>query len=120
MKLQSQKKENRRKSPDIIIKALSWLAAVGWICLFIALLIIDKAKPDSITYFNRYYKIQPKLYWNPELTRYIFFLMLTGTVISITGLVLNKLRHRRKNDSYSASLIIISLISISGILLYLF
>ena len=110
----------RRKGPDLWIKSLRWFAIVGWLFMVSALVIFAKAKPQVETFIERYYSIKLRTIWDMEWMRYIFYLMILGLCISCVGLAINIKRHRRKNDEYRVSMILLGLISLFGIILYLF
>lgn len=111
---------DRRKKPDIWVKSLRWLAVVGWLIMLVALFIISEAKPQTQNFFDKITTSQPTTTWNIELAGYIFYLMLIGLVMGTAGIVINVKRHRRKTDEYRISLILITLMSFIGILLYIF
>lgn len=110
----------RRKGPDFWMKSLRWFAIVGWLFMLAALLIFAKAKPKVEAFIERYYNIELRATWDMELMSHIFFLMILGVCISIVGFVINTKRHRRQTDEYRVSMILLGLISIFGIILYLF
>ncbi len=110
----------RRRGPDPLARSLRWIAAAGWAVLCAALLVLDRAKPEVETFFERYYKISLRSTWDMELARVLFYLMLAGLCLSLGGLALNALRHRRAEDEWRLNLVVIALISLGGILGYLF
>ncbi len=111
---------DRRKKPDMWVKSLRWLAVVGWLIMLVALFIISEAKPQTQNFFDKITTSQSTTTWNIELAGYIFYLMLIGLVMGAAGIVINVKRHRRKTDEYRISLILITLMSFIGILLYIF
>lgn len=117
-----ERREERRKGGDGILKLLSVLGVVGWFIMLIALFVIDKAKPQQFEFLmnnidSRSHNLQ--LGWNDSLLQYVFVLMVVGFLISIIGLYLNSMRKRRRNDSYRVHLIFLLIISTIGILYYL-
>jgi len=118
-----ERREERRKGGDGILKLLSILGVIGWFVMLIALFVIDKAKPQQLEFLvnnidSRSRSLQ--LGWNDSLLHYVFVLMVVGFLISIIGLYLNSMRNRRRNDSYRVHLIFLLIISTIGILYYLF
>ena len=53
--LRPYKNVDRRAGTDSWIKAITWLGVAGWFLMFIALLIIEKAKPQMETFFDRFF-----------------------------------------------------------------
>ncbi len=113
-------KQERRKGPDLWVKVLGWLGVFGWFLMFMALFIIDRAKPEDENIFTKAAKIEVRTTWNQELTNYLFYLMIFGLCISIIGIVINSRRHHREDDRFRLNLIILGIISIFGIIKFLF
>lgn len=105
----------RRRRPDLWVRSLEWLAVGSWLLLFIALLLVAKAKPQVETFFERYYDLPLDPFWNLELLGYLQGLMALGLGISIIGLFINWRRSRRAEDQYCVSLIILGIISLVGL-----
>jgi len=110
----------KRKGPDILMNLLTWLAVIGWLMMFVVLIVIDIAKPHMESSFDHVNGAEsPLSAWDPVLIQYIFYLMIAGFSISIIGIILNIKRHRRKRDKYRISLIALGVISLLGIIFYL-
>jgi len=109
----------RRKGPDLWWRAARWLAVAGWSALLGALLLLGAAKPPSETFFDRYFGVPLRTWWDPDLTPYVFYVMLFGLVFSLAGLFLNARRRRRRGDEYLVSLILLGVVSLLGIIQYL-
>ncbi len=113
-------KPDRRKGPDLWSKTLRWLGIFGWFVMFVAIFIIDRAKPEEENMFTKAAKVSVRKTWNPELIHYLLYLMIFGLCISVIGMVINSRRHHRKDDRFSYILIILGVISSFGIIKYLF
>jgi hypothetical protein len=111
-------REDRRGGNDGLLRAIRWLAGLGWLALFGTLFFLDRAHPRMETLFDRYYHIALRPAWDLALARYIFYLMVLGLVLSLTGLVLNLVRYRRRDDEIRLSLALIAIISLAGIIKY--
>ena len=111
----------RRKGPDILVKSLRWFGFIGWFLMVMALIIFEKAKPKTTILFRKVLDVSPNIrtYWDRELVRYIFYLMIVGFTLSVIGLIFNALRHRRKSDNYRLYLILLGIVSLIGMLIYL-
>ena len=80
---------DRRKGPDLLIRALNWFIIVGWMLMFIALVLASIAKPQTQTFFDRLVHINPKTTWDIRLVTYILYIMILGLVVSGTGIFIN-------------------------------
>ncbi len=111
----------RRKGPDFWIKSLNWISVIGWYLMFGALVIMHRARPQTRNLFSSFFPklIQYRGHWDATLCQYLFYCMVIGGVGTGIGLIINSRRHRRKEDHYRMSLILIFSISIVGILVYL-
>ena len=110
---------DRRKGPDPLTKSLRWIAVLSWMIMFIILIILAIAKPDDVTFFDRQFGVTRNTSANLSLIRTIFYLMIFGFLLSLIGLIINLRRLRRRDDEYRISLILISIISFLGIIIYL-
>ena len=117
---ESEETPKRRKgTTDIWFKSIRWFAVIGWLLMFAAIFVAAIARPESKNYFNKV-AWSLRTTWDMELFRYFFYLMMLGICISVFGFAINLKRHRRKNDQYLVSLILLGLTSIAGIAVYLF
>ena len=114
------KYKDERKGPDIWIRTISFLGVAGWLVLLAAMIIAEQARPEPQTVTTRFHNIAVRTSWDKELATYIFFLMIAGVCMSVTGLLINARRLRRKYDQLRINLILMLVISLSGIIAYLF
>ncbi len=113
-------KPDRRRGADFWTKALRWLGVFGWFVMFVALFIIDRAKPEEENMFTKAANVSVRKTWNQELIQYLFYLMIFGLCISVIGIVINSRRHHRADDRFRYILIILGIISLFGIIKYHF
>lgn len=113
-------KPDRRRGPDLWNKTLSGLGVFGWFVMFVAVFIIDRARPAEEDMFTKAANVSVRSTWNMELIHYLFYLMIFGLCISIVGIVINSRRHNRANDRFRYILIILGIISLFGIIKYHF
>ena len=89
-----------------------------------ALLVVDKARPETDTFIDKDFfnkidiPVMLRSSWDQELVQYIFYLMILGCCLGMAGLVINTRRNRRKDDGYKTYLFMLTLLSITGIVLY--
>lgn len=110
--------QERRKGPDSLLRALRWMAGVGWMLMFAAMYFLDRGKPEVETYFTRWFNLRLRTTWNMELAGMLLYCMVLGLVLSLAGLVINFRRHRRRDDEVRISLLVLGALSLFGILLY--
>ncbi len=115
-----EKDKERRRGPDIWIRVISFFGVIGWLAMLVAMIIAEKARPEPETVTTRFHNIIVRTTWDMELAAYLFYLMIAGLCISITGLLINARRLKRKNDQLRVNLILLLLISVTGIITYLF
>ncbi len=113
-------KPDRRRGPDLWSKTLRWLGVFGWFVMFVAIFIIDRAKPEEENMFTKAAKVSVRKTWDQELFHYLFYLMIFGLCISVIGMVINSRRHHRVDDRFKYILIILGIISSFGIIKYLY
>ena len=101
---------DRRKGPGSMVKVINTLAVLSWLFLFFSLLVLDQAQPKLLT---------PGAQWNHNLLGILYYLLLIVFGMSLTGLMLNRRRNRRKDDAYRLSLVISMVVSFFGLLRYL-
>lgn len=111
-------KKERRKGPDIWLRMIQWIGLISWGLMLPLLYLIDRAKPEFETLFDKMFDLQVRSTWNLDVYRWAVMLMFFLLILSGIGLVINKKRNRRREDYYRINLIIIFLLSTAGILYY--
>ncbi|MBM4054022.1 MAG: hypothetical protein FJ264_04975 [Planctomycetes bacterium] len=112
--------QNRRGKPDFLIKSLKWFVVISWLLMVTALLIFGAAIPEVESFFDRKFDMKLISNWNQTVSLYLFYMMIVWFCISVIGLVINSKRCRRKDDEFRVSLIFLCIISVFGIIVYLF
>jgi len=114
--------KDQRKQRDGLTRMLLWLGVLGWTLMFVAFIIIDKARPDDarLSIDKRLYEQTGIEYnlrttWDTSLTDYILYLMIGSFALSIIGLAVNAMRHKRRGDRYYIHLVLLLLAALSGI-----
>ncbi len=110
--------KERRDGPDGWSRSLKWFATIGWVLLIIALFLLAYAKPETETFFDRANNLSVRTSWNMQLAQLIYLLLCLGLLTSITGLLINFKRKRRRNEGIRDSLVVMALASLLGIVLY--
>lgn len=117
--LKSSKRQERRKGPDFLIKVLKNLVFISWVIIFTSMVLLDLAKPQMESFFDKLFGVHRNTNWNYTFMDYMFYTMVCGLGVSVGGLYINSKRMRRKGDHYSISLIFLGLVSTIGIIFYL-
>jgi TM2 domain-containing membrane protein YozV len=109
----------RRKKKDIWSFILVFLNIFSWIFLLIILLIFHHAQPEFETFFDRFYQLKIRTFWQIKYTYLLIYLVISGLIISAAGMMISHYRARRKNDHW-CSLIIMAGVSIILMMIALF
>lgn len=109
--------KDRREGPDQITRIIRYLGVASWAILLLALILVEKARPQVEKYIDKTMNIQLQQSWNLEFIRILFYLMILGLCLSIVGFAINTMRMHRRTDEYRLSLIFLGIISI-GTLIY--
>lgn len=108
----------RRKGPDWVSLSLSWYAVTAWLLFIVCLVIVHFARPEYNTGLVRYWGIEVRNSWHPQLTEWLLYLLFACSVFSLLSVIVNKMRMRRKTDFLRVNLLLLFLMSLS-FLLYL-
>lgn len=117
--LPASKPERRQRQRDPMQVVVAALSVTGWLILLAALFVLAEARPPRETFFERWYELRQRSTWNLKLAHNMFYLMLLSLCTSLTGLVINSRRHKRKGDEWRVSLILVACFSLLGLFLYL-
>jgi formate hydrogenlyase subunit 3/multisubunit Na+/H+ antiporter MnhD subunit len=120
IKMNIVKKDDRRQGQDPLAKALTFTVIFSFSLIFLIFILLLMPKTSDQIMFFRKYNLNPDMPWEESFLDYAFVLLIIQLFISSTGVVLNIVRGKRRNDKFHYSLmifIIISLIGIIGIML---
>ncbi len=116
---------DRRYKSDRLLKSLFWIGLLGWLLLILGVVFLDQARLDTsgfidpAIYDKLNFPVNLRRLWNQELLGYFFYLMIAGLLISLAGLLINYLRHRREGDRYRLHLMLMGSMSLAGLAYYL-
>ncbi len=110
---------NRRERKDIWAKSLIGLNIFVWLLLVVIMLIFHRAQPEFETFFDRFYLLNLRTFWDIKYIDLLIYFVVTGIIISLIGLFMGRYRGRRKND-HLISLLITGVISVTLLLTALF
>lgn len=103
---------NSRKGPDLILRMIDIISVILWGFIIVNFAIIMIAKPVSETFFDRFFSIKVRDYWDTYLLQFSLILSLTQLLISVFSLFLNSKRLKRKGDRLRISIIVSIFISL--------
>lgn len=109
----------KRTGPDLLVTWVRIARIVVWIILGVFIMLTDSAKPQQATFFDHFFDVTVRSFWDQNLLFISFIVALLLFIISFTSILINTMRLKRKNDRLSVSLVITLIISSIGILLYL-
>ncbi len=105
-------RRNRKGKEDIWGTTLRWLGVISWILMFTFLAATEKISTNA--------EQLEAAASSSILPSLIFLLMLLGLAISISGFLLMQKRNRRNSDEFTYSVLVLGLVSVCGIVYYLF
>jgi hypothetical protein len=108
------RRENQRDVVSRSLKMLSFLS-IGIIVLLAFLIAL--AQPASYAVVDKRPGFSAT--WDPALCPTLFCVMVVGFLVGMAGLVLNAKRLKRKHDFLRVNLILLSIASLLGIIIYL-
>ena len=108
----------RRGRRDLLIQIINIMVFLSLLTIIlITVLLVLPQRLDN--YFNQVLRLFGAS-WDKSFICYIFYqLLLLQVIISVTGLLMNSYRLKRKGDKYHYSLIIYALVSLIVIVFYL-
>ena len=113
----SEQGDRRVKQRDPVVQALQMLSFLSICIIALLAFLIALAQPASYAVINKRSGFGAT--WDPELCRVLFAVLIAGLAVGTTGLVFNAKRLRRKYDFLRVNLILLSVTSLLGIIIYL-
>ncbi|MBF0464505.1 MAG: hypothetical protein HQK88_09355 [Nitrospirae bacterium] len=112
---------HRRKRRDNIKSAMKIISAVCWILFVLTLGYISRAMPEQPTIFDpNGVRHHARLFWDPDLILNAYISLNATLLASLFGLGMNAFRVKRTSDHVNPSLIMMTILSLFGILIIYF
>lgn len=89
---------DRRRGTDGWARLFIALNYMAWAGLLVALIIFHRAQPEFETFFDRFYQLTLRTYWDKRFIRYLVYIAGTGLVATVAGFGLSIFRARRTTD----------------------
>lgn len=102
----------RRNAPDKWTYILKSFAIMSWILFIFAIFISYYAAPDTDFGYLRYHNIEIRKFWLSPLTDYLYMVLWLSALSSFFALIIDKYRHRRKNDGSILNNVLLIIITI--------
>jgi hypothetical protein len=101
--INTQKAAKRRKTlreNDKLFQIMVGFNVFGWFLFIAALLVFHYARPEFISGLQEFWGVTGRKKWSSSLIFYLFALLTSCVAISITVLLLKRLRNRREKDHF--------------------
>ena len=110
--------KDRRKGPDFWSKWIKLFSIFNWMIVAVIIIIVDSARPEKETFFERILSIGVKSHWDLQSIKISFYIALLLFLCAGISLIANLKRLKRKDDRISKSNI--AALVISGLMTLLF
>ena len=107
--------ERRSGKKDLMIRSLRMFSIINVAIVVVALQLIAVAQPSPYFYMGR----QVNSGWDLLTLHYLFYLMLFGFIVGVSGIFVNTRRLKRKTDHLRLNLLVVTITSLVGIIAYL-
>ncbi len=107
--------KNRRREPDFIVKIIQWITAIAWImlCGIFLVIVIGNPAAKGMTLTREAAQGSPPPWLSPLV--YVLFIFLV--ILSITGIIFNMARMKRKTDRMKLTFFFSGIFAIIGLLI---
>ncbi|WXR60405.1 hypothetical protein WG909_08755 [Peptostreptococcaceae bacterium AGR-M142] len=116
---EDRRSKERRKNDDIWVKFIKLSSVTVWFLTMFMLIFIDMSSPQEESFFTELLSIRPRNSWDMKNLTIAFYIAISSLFYSITVLMVNLKRLKRKSDRISISNIFIMLVSIGVIIFYM-
>ena len=114
----SDRVERRRKS-DWITRGITAVTVIGWLCAVLSVVLLEMARPDGEGFFAGLFNVTDVSRWDISMIMLAYTAIMLSLFTSVTGLIFNTVRLRRRADRYNKLLIVLCGISAVLVLLFL-
>ncbi len=108
----SDNSDDRRCKIDIWVKMLNFFNFMSWALIAVILIVFERARPQFVSFFDRFYKLKLRVNWDIKFVDYLLWLVVVCIIISVSGLLLSLARARRKEDYNIYGLVVMGLLSL--------
>ena len=110
---------NRRRQADWVVNTAATLSVIAWFVAFLVFLVLDLASPQRDNFFSNVLGDGfVRTEWDTAMLPIGLILLVVSFLCSVAAFIFNMMRMRRKTDKYRKSVIFMSLVTLTGIVLY--
>ncbi len=106
---------DRRGKKDVWTRLLAFFNVLSWGIIALILIVTERAKPEFVSFFDKFYELELRTWWDVEFVKYLFWLAFAGSIMSSVGLILSVTRARRQNDTSRLGLLLMGMLSVLGL-----
>ena len=112
--------QERRRQADWVVNAASILSVISWLVAFAVVLVLDIAAPERANFFTNVFDGVVTPTWNQTFLPFALILLILSFCSCIAAFIFNMMRMRRKTDKYRKSVIIMGVLTLIGIIAFIF
>ncbi len=83
------------------------------------MLVLHRAQPEYETFFDRFYQLSLRAYWDKTYIRYLVYIAGTGLAATMAGLGVAVFRGRRRTDHRTFIIVLVGLYCLLSIISWL-
>ena len=121
--INTQKTANRRKTlreKDKLFQIIVGINVFGWFIFIAALLVFHYARPEFISGVQEFWGVSGREGWSSSLSFYLFGLLAMCVAISVTVLILKRLRNRREKDYFGINGYVLLFVALASLVILFF
>lgn len=106
--------KNRRRGPDFIVKMIQWITAIAWamLCGIFFIIVFGNPAARGMTLTREAAQGAPPVWLSPLV--YVLFVFLI--ILSISGIIFNMARLKRKTDRMKLTFFFSGIFAIIGLI----
>jgi hypothetical protein len=121
VRIDTERKTDRRKGPDLIVKSIRWAIVSCWLLIFVVWAYVYYAMPEQPSIFDpRGMYNKARTYWDISMLKKAFIGINVMLLLSLAGLAISAMRHNRNTDRAPTTLIIMVIMSLIGMFVVYF
>lgn len=105
--------KEQRRGPDFVLNLISGISTILWIIFAIVFILLAIANPTHTGTAVSRPGLKGAGQWTKNI---IYILLILQTLLSISGIIFNLTRMKRKTDRIRISLVIMTILGIMGII----
>lgn len=110
---------DRRQTPkinDTFYRLVVASNLIAWVVFLAAMVVFHYARPELVTGVQSYWGLEIRDHWSGSLTFYLLVLLGLCVAMSITTLLMKRMRSRRKEDFLGVNIFILLVVASASLL----